>query len=336
MWGMRLNYIYKKNSIIKKLLQELEVIKKVVDLLPRLPHVEENLRRKSLLKSSLFSARIEGNRLQLRDVQNIYKSRDTKNFARTEVFNILKALRWLFSNKAPRKLTLRLIIKLHKIVMSDLTADAGRFRTEPSSIFNQAGVAIYLPPPPTHLFSLVKKLIKITNSSKNPGPIKAAICHFAFEKIHPFLDGNGRVGRLLSSFILKNSGFSFRGLISLEEYFEDKRQDYYYLLTNKKPDITDFVEFYLVALDSQAQKLTKNLKNIKEELPEDRLLPRRQEILQIVKDHEMVSFDFLKRRFAKIPPSSLHYDLKKMVEAGFIKKLGTTRGVMYEANQLLL
>ena len=62
---------------------------------------------------------------------------------------------------------------------------------------------------------------------------------------------------------------------------------------------------------------------------EDFLLPRRKEILEIIKDHRMISFDFIKRRFMAVPESTLHYDLKQLRSKGFIKKLGATRGVVY-------
>lgn len=328
---LKLNYAYIKTTKIQEFLHKLEVLRDIVDLLPTLPNVEENLRRKSLLKSSLFSARIEGNRLHFKDIQNINSNNSQTDIAKREIFNILKALRWLYSDRVPKKLSVKLILKLHKMVLLGIDPDAGHFRTEPSAIFNQAGIAIYLTPPPTHILPLTKKLIKKINSAKESTPVNAAVSHFAFEKIHPFLDGNGRVGRLLSTLILKNAGFSFRGLVSLEEYFENRRQQYYDFLSEKSRDITNFVEFFLEGLSTQAEKAIENVKNVKEELPEDRLLPRRQEILAILRDHKMVSFDFIKRRFAKIPESSLHYDLKKLIEGGFVKKLGTTRGVMYKA-----
>jgi len=63
--------------------------------------------------------------------------------------------------------------------------------------------------------------------------------------------------------------------------------------------------------------------------PAEQLLPRRQEILAIIKDHHLVSFDFIARRFASVPKSSLHYDLKYLLNRGFVQKLGKTRGVLY-------
>jgi len=145
------------------------------------------------------------------------------------------------------------------------------------------------------------------------------------------LDGNGRLGRLLAVFILKQGGFDFRGLLSLEEYLEKNRESYYRFLAINKKDITDFVEFFLEAVANQAEKTIAGLKEINQEKEEDFLLPRRREILEIIRDHQIVSFDFIKRRFPKVAPSTLHYDLRKLIEEGFVKKLGSTRAVRYSA-----
>lgn len=327
---MKLDYTYRKTAKIKDYLERLTVARKVIEIVPTLPHIEDNLRRKSLLKSSLFSARIEGNPITYEEISFSNENIKTKDINKIEVFNILAAIRWLRSNQPPAKLTKNLILKLHKLVMKDLSNSPGFFRKDPSAIFNQAGIAVYFAPPPNEIPDLILKLIKQTNLSKEPTPVKAALFHFAFEKIHPFLDGNGRVGRLLSVFILQQGDFGFRGLVPLEEEIEQQRQNYYDLLQISKKEITEFVEFFLEVITIQAEKIIKELKEVKKELPEDTLLPRRQEILAIIKTHKIVSFDFIRRRFIKIPESTLHYDLKQLIKNGFIKKLGSTRGVLYK------
>jgi Fic family protein len=324
---MKLDYHCRQTKKIKDYLERLRVVDKVVDILPRFPHLEENIRRQSLLKSSLFSARIEGNKLHLEEVQSAaYTSKDQ---AKLEVFNILKALHFIYSTRSPQRLSQKFILKLHRLVMDKISPQAGVWRFEPSAIFNQAGVAVYLTPPSHELSLLTKQLVNQINQSKYPGPIKAAKAHFMFEKIHPFLDGNGRVGRLLSTFILKNSGFGFRGLVSMEESLEKQRQTYYDLLLISRKDITSFVEFFLHILTDQAEKTLDRLKNIKEEKPVDSLLPRRQEILHIIRGHKMISFDFLKRRFLKVSLSTLHFDLQQLIKKGYVKKIGVSRGALY-------
>lgn len=61
------------------------------------------------------------------------------------------------------------------------------------------------------------------------------------------------------------------------------------------------------------------------------LLPRRREIIEIIRDHEMVSFDFIRRRFMAISKETIHYDLQQLIKIGLIRKLGKTRGVRYQA-----
>lgn len=324
---MDINYKYRKSSKIEKKLIRIEVVKKVIDLFPKLSHIEEHFRHKSLLKSSLFSAKIEGNRLEIEEVQNDWKN---KSREKKEVFNILQALRWIHSTHSQKKITTNTILKLHKFVLKDLSESSGKFRTEPSAIFNKAGFVVYMPPSPLELPTLINQFITNSKISKEHALINSAIAHFAFEKIHPFLDGNGRVGRLLSIFLLKNLGYGFRGLVVIEEYLSSNREEYYDLLANSKKDITDFVEFFLDAVLESAEKAIEELQNTKEEKATDSLLPRRQEIIAIIKDHKMVSFDFLKRRFYKIPDSSLHYDIRVLIKKGFLKKLGDTRGALYE------
>lgn len=321
-------YTYKKSAKINELLIRIEVAKKVIDLLPQLPHIETNLRRQSLLKSSLFSARIEGNTLELFEID---ENKKTKTREKKEVLNILKALEWIHSKKAPKLITKEVLLTFHEYVLDGVGTDLGKFRAEPSAIFNQAGIAVYMTPPPTHLPYLLDQLIGYIAKDEDHPAISAGVSHFTFEKIHPFIDGNGRVGRLLAALILKQRDFALRGLVCMEEYFNEYRSDYYDFLSITENDITPFVEFFLQGIAESAEKTFDKLKNVKEEKQEDTLLPRRHEILQIIREQHLCSFDQIKRRFRKIPDSSLHYDVQVLLKKGFIKKLGSTRGVVYSA-----
>lgn len=325
-----MKYRYKVTKRAQKLLLELKALKIVFEKLPYLPHIEERLRRESLLKSSLFSARIEGNPLTLPQVEFLSPSRQQANLKRTEVFNILKAYRYLYFGKTPKKISFRFISKLHQLVMDRISFEAGQLRQEPWAIFNQAGVAVYLAPVPFRLPELMKEFIEEANSLVEEPAVKAGFFQFIFEKIHPFADGNGRVGRLISAYILKNGQFGLRGLVSFEEYIDEHREVYYQVL-EPNFDASKFIEFFLESLVAQANLVLEKLKNQSQELPEDILLPRRREILEIIKDHPFCSFDFISRRFPTINPKTLHYDLKKLQEKGFIIKVGKTRGSVYKA-----
>ena len=86
---MLLNYRYKKSKKIENCLKRLEIAKKVIELLPQLPHIEKTLQRKSFLKSSLFSARIEGNKLHYEDIHFASERAKTESLEKIEVFNTL-------------------------------------------------------------------------------------------------------------------------------------------------------------------------------------------------------------------------------------------------------
>jgi len=118
----------------------------------------------------------------------------------------------------PKELTEKLIFELHRLVMKNLSASAGHYQWEPWAIFNQAGMVVYLAPPFSELPRLMKEMMRMINNLDQPAPVKAGLSQFILEKIHPFADGNGRVGRLLSSYFLKIGGFNFRGLVSFEEF----------------------------------------------------------------------------------------------------------------------
>lgn len=320
-----MRYTYTHTKKITELLNRIERARIIIEELPVLPNLEENIRRNSLLKSSLFSARIEGNTLDMRQVQAGFSEKKKEQL---EVANILRAIHFIRSPRSPRRITRFFIKQLHTIVMHGLSSDAGGFRHEPSAIFNSAGVAVYMTVPPMEVEARMQILIEGIKKATYPIPIIASLAHVEFEKIHPFLDGNGRVGRLLSQLILDRGGYGCKGMISFEEYLESTKQDYYDLLELSQKNMTGFVEYFLEAFLHAADAAILELKK-QPEHSNELLLPRRQEILNIIVDHRQVSFDFIKRRFMAVTESTLHYDLQQLLKKGFIKKLGKTRAVVY-------
>ncbi len=290
-----------------------------------------NLRRETLLKSSVFSAQIEGNQLSLNDVTDKIEAQTEIDYEHQEVENIITALSFMRQNSIPEIIDLNYILNLHKQVMHKLihTSQTGVIRQEPSAIFDQSGNVIYMTPPPSQLQPLLSDLLKLINQTSEVFPlIKASLAHLCFEKIHPFLDGNGRVGRLLMQALLAKHDYHFQYLLSIEEGLQERKQTYYALLDRN--DATAFIEFILSIMIEETDKLKTHIADLTEPKPEDFLLPRRKEILTIIKEHNIVSFDRIHRRFLKIPDRTLRYDLQQLEKSGFIQKIGTTRGAMYQ------
>ena len=288
--------------------------------------LKDKIQRVSLLKSSLFSARIEGNPLKLADIE----VQDKKSQKKLEVFNITQAIRFIDGHVTKGDLKKDLLLQIHMRVLKELSPDAGHLRHEASAIFNQAGVAVYTPPPASHISKLIDSLLLFVNSDTEKFPLIAAfVAHLVFEKIHPFLDGNGRVGRLLIAAVLKTRGWGFTFTVPFEEYLDNHKDDYYFHLDKGLENTNDYLLFMLEAFWQQTQTIKAQ---IEEELKKDQkvfLPPRQEEIYNIIGDHKVVSFDTIRRRFAKVPERTLRYDLKKLLDKKLIEKSGETRGRYY-------
>lgn len=309
-----IKYRYQETEGIKRKLIELEAMKIVFEKTRTIPEHEERIRRESLLKSSLYSAKIEG----------IADTPDGK----TEINNLLKAYKWIYLEKTPEKLEVNLVTRIHQMAMERVSSMAGKFRREAWAIFNSAGVAVYLAPPWMEVPKLVEEYVDYINDIDHHPLVVAGISQYIFEKIHPFADGNGRCGRLLSAYWLKKNNYHFKGILPFEEYTDNHREEYYQALEPNN-EMTEFVEYFLTSLIETAKTIPTKLER------DDTLLlpPRREEIVRIVIDHPYCSFDFLKRRFGMVNPKTLHYDLKKLQEMRIIGRVGVTRGATYIIKQ---
>jgi Fic family protein len=289
--------------------------------------LKQKIQRVSLLKSSLFSARIEGNTATLETISKSNSGQE-KNL---EIFNILKANKFLEKTvKNNFEITKKHIYELHSLVMSGELNNTKNFRHEMGAIFNQVGVAVYLSPPPTQVNSLIGQLTDYINSNIEKFPlICALISHLVFEKIHPFVDGNGRVGRLLIFSILKAKGYDESYLIPFEKYLDENKSDYYYYLDQGIKNTEGYLVFMLTAFLRESKELKKQVESAQKE-KETFLPPRQEEIYLIIKEHTVVSFDNIRRRFLKVPERTLRYDLKKLTEKKLIIKIGETRGSYYK------
>lgn len=310
-----MDYHWEQTLEITQKLTQIEALKIVVSQYPPNPERLSSLRRQNLLKSAVYSARIENIKAQIND---------PRVHRQLEIQNLLRGYQ-----QAARKqvLSLSLIKNFHKLVLKNISPYAGSFRTEPWAIYNQAGIAVYLAPLHTQLPILMSDYVSYVKSLNIPTPVVSAIAQFIFEKIHPFADGNGRVGRLISYHLLNASGYDFSGLSVFEEY-TDKNRDLYYEALTPNNNMTLFINYFLDSIISSVHDSLEILKN-----PDtgSGLLPRRQEILDIIADHPQCSFDFIHRRFSGIPKSTLHFDLQQLQKSHLLIKHGTSRGSVYSA-----
>lgn len=305
------------NSNIATKLDEIEILRRVIDKLPLLPATIKIIRDKSFLNSAVSSAQIE----------NIPS---TIQEPRKEGKNLERTYQWIYSHQNLSSLTPDIVRELHSKIMNGISDSAGKYRMEPWGVFNQAGMEVMHAPLHTLLPDLMQEFTAFIDGLNEHPCVITSIAHFIFEKIHPFADGNGRTGRLISTYLLNKSSFGFSGLIPVEKYINEHRS-WYYSALEPSSNCTEFIEFFLESLIAQVNQTLEEIKNPQEETKSTNLLPRRRELLEVVKDHPECTFDFLHRRFMSLPSLSLHRDLQHLQKIGLAKKLGSTRGVVYSA-----
>jgi Fic family protein len=305
---MQLNQRYKLTPKIQSLLNILEGQKIAMSLIP---------------------PRSNGLQHELRMSQSLHTATGLEKLA---IQNLVDTYAWLNNLPKDTELDLGLIKTLHAKLLKNLRSDAGELRSEQTAIFNRDGQAVYLTPKPEEIEPLLTYWFKqIMYSDHNP-IVQAIISHYQFEKIHPFKGGNGRVGRLILAQQLRQHGFDFHSLVSIEAIIQETKDTYLHYLESLDNDLTDFVEYLLSQITLWAtnaiHQMTSSAKRLK---VSGSLLPRRQEILNTIQEHSPCNFDFIHRRFMMTPASTIRYDLLKLQKDGYIKKLGVTNGALYSS-----
>ena len=204
-------------------------------------------------------------------------------------------------------LSLRLIREIHAVLLEGgrgENKDPGEFRTSQNWIGGtRPGNAIFVPPPPGEIVDLLGALENFMHdeNASMPPLVKAALIHVQFETIHPFLDGNGRLGRLLITFLLCVSGALGEPILYLSLYFKANRERYYDLLTLVRTtgDWETWLEFFLTGVKQTAEQAIVSARRMLELFDADRSL-----IAQLARPATaMRVFELLQRRpFLSISP----------------------------------
>lgn len=220
---------------------------------------EPQLRRKNRIRSIHSSLLIEGNRLSEEQVSDILDGKRVLGPARDiiEVKNAIKAYDNLDKFKANR---LESLLKAHGLLMQGLADDAGQLRSGNVGIFKGAKLTHMAPPA-----RLVKKHISdLLNylGGEEHALIKSCVFHYEFEFIHPFSDGNGRLGRLWQTLILSESHPVF-SYLPIESLIKAKQKKYYDVLAScdKAADSSLFIEFMLDIILEAIKSLLKETKS---------------------------------------------------------------------------
>ncbi len=266
-------------SILKDI-SEITECKAIIERSRVLPLNEAQLRRQAIVRMAHTSTSIEGNRLAEYQVDRLISGKEVNADQKSilEVKNYHQALqvmeRLVSANK---NLTIDLILEIHGLLMKDLLEQekSGHFRPGPIFIVDDLGDGReklrFEGPPASKVAFLLSELIKwVSVASESFHPIVlAGIFHTQFVHIHPFADGNGRITRILTTFLLYRLGWDFRKIIVLENYYNRDRQAYYNGLQagwstkyQENCDLTAWLEYFSKGFVIEAKKVVESLQSI--------------------------------------------------------------------------
>jgi Fic family protein len=214
-----------------------------------------------LRREAVASTRIEGTQASLVEVFDAEASDQPFDADVEEVVNYVRAMELGLQRLATLPMSVRLIREMHGVVLAGVRGrdrQPGELRTSQNWIGPPGATietATFVPPPPGELIALLGDLERFIHEEPLlPALVQAALVHYQFETIHPFLDGNGRLGRLLIVFLLVLRDRLPAPLLYLSPYFEQHRQEYYDALQSvrERGDIEQWLALFLDAVRVQA------------------------------------------------------------------------------------
>jgi Fic family protein len=305
-------------------------------------------------REAVLSSKIEGTVASLSDLMSYEALGNSGVHNRSdvhEVANYVKALEYGLKRVAELPVSLRLMRELHERLMTgarggELTP--GEFRARQNWIGDpgcKITDATYVPPPVVEMTTALGELEKYIHAASDLPPlVRMAILHYQFEAIHPFVDGNGRIGRLLITLMLVTEGLLPQPLLYLSAFFERHRSEYYRLLleVSQEGRWTDWIIFFLRGVAEQAEDAVvraNKLQKLSSEYREQLLSVRASTALLKLTDHlfnrPVMTVQSAQTILNHSQPSAQH-NIDRLVKEGILQEItGKQRGRVYLAARIM-
>jgi Fic family protein len=300
---------------------------------------------KALIKEAHHTTHIEGTRLTMDQAERLWNGEivpeadpdDTR-----ELLNYRSAFEFVsdcFDCGDP--ITEGLIREIHRKLVEGVRggkADPGNYRRIQNYVVNSStGDVIYMPPSAIEVPIMMSEMVKWLNADLEIHPILVSgIAQFQLVHIHPFLDGNGRTSRLLSTLCLYKSGYDFKRLFTISEYYDRDRPIFYKKIQGVREndmDMTGWLDYFITGLETQMIEVKERGEQVirRDVLVQKHSLNERQsKILDLLMKNGIVHISELEELCYGVTRRTLQRDMNKLIELNLVRATGLARQSNYE------
>lgn len=339
------------NKILKNI-GLIEAAREVIQSAPLVPAWEAKFREEAIIRTVHHGTHIEGNELSLAQAARVMEGKEVLARSRDvqEVINYRNVLHYIDELKEKDShLTIseHIIRHLHKLTVEKILPkeEWGEYRQKQVVVKNsQTGEVTFSPPPAVEVPYLVEGFCHWLGSpqTKDFHPVlQAGVTHYELARVHPFLDGNGRVARAAALLVLFSQGYDVKKFFSLEEHYDRDALGYYGALKSAESgDLTGWLEYFTEGLSLELAKIKEKVQNLsvdlklKEKLGGQQiaLSPRQLKLVEYIQKTGFLQNKVFGEIFPMISEDTVLRDLQDLIKKGIVKKTGVTKAAKYVIN----
>lgn len=347
------------NSILRNI-GRIEGARELILNAPLVPAWEAKFRREAMERTVHHGTHLEGNPLSEEEVKDVLDGAEVMARERDiqEILNYRNVLKFIDSieqtvgSAGHYQLTMETILEMHRLTVEHTVQPEyqGAFRSRQVVIKNSlTGQVSYTPPPAVEVPFLIEDLIDWINSQEGRDVhpvIKAGIIHYELARIHPFVDGNGRVARAVATLILFLEGYDIKKFFSLEEYFDSDPMNYYLTLQavsnqlvidTHERDLTPWLEYFVEGVAIELNRVKERVQRIsvdariKDKLGGTQLMlnERQMIIMEYLQRHKTMSNRDFRKIFPDHSDDTVLREIKFLRQKGLVRKAGGTKKAAY-------
>lgn len=317
---------------------------------PMLPTYEKKFREEAIVRTVHHGTHIEGNELNLTEASQVLKGQPIVGRDRDiqEVINYRNVLNFLDyvgqGEVSKGKITEAVVKKIHALVVEKLLPEGscGIYRKTQVVVKNSVtGEITFRPPPAIEVpYQVEEFLAWVNNLSKDDihPVLKAGITHYELVRIHPFVDGNGRLSRATATLVLFLENYDIKKFFSLEEQYDRDATTYYAALKSAgNGDLTEWLSYFSEGLAIELTRIKERVLRLSTDIHLKEKLGGKQVFLS---ERQIVIMEYIQRAgylqnqqfpdlFPKISEDTILREIQDLVQKGIIKKEGKTKGARY-------